>query len=115
MRGSVSTHESFADGGSGSDGTGRRPPPGSQLEPAPHNFTDCTIVTTETTANWAGLVRHGGPFLGLSPSMPAFGDSLSDAEIDAVIAHLRRFCTDPRYPIGDLNFRQIESPCPTSP
>ena len=85
---------------------GRGPPSGSRLEPVPPDFTDCTIVTAETTANWAGLVRHGGPFLGLSPSMPSFGDSLSDTEIDAVIVYLRTFCRDARYPIGDLNFRR---------
>jgi mono/diheme cytochrome c family protein len=85
---------------------GRGPPSGSRLEPAPPDFTDCTIVTAETTANWVGLVRYGGPFLGLSPSMPSFGDSLSDAEIDAVIGYLRAFCRDARYPIGDLNFRR---------
>jgi hypothetical protein len=70
------------------------------------DFTDCSVVTAETTANWAGLVRHGGPFLGMSGEMPAFGDVLSGDEILAVLAHVRGFCADSSYPIGDLNYRR---------
>jgi hypothetical protein len=36
--------------------------------------------------------------------MPAFGDALSDDEIDAVIGYLRTFCTDPRWVRGEFNF-----------
>lgn len=67
------------------------------------DFTDCVTATAESTANWVGLVRHGGPFLGLSDVMPAFGDILDDAEIRAVVAYVRGFCTSSGYPIGDLN------------
>ena len=67
------------------------------------DFTDCIVATAETTANWAGLVRHGGRFLGLSDQMPAFGDVLAEDEIRAVVARLRDFCTTSGYPLGDLN------------
>jgi hypothetical protein len=40
----------------------------------------------------------------MSDQMPAFGDSLDDDEIRAVIEYVRGFCKDPRYPLGDLNF-----------
>ena len=88
----------------GADGRGA--PGGSRITVPLPDFTDCTVSTAETTANWAGLVRHGGPFLGLSDQMPAFGDALGDAEIAAVVAYLRGFCAEPRYPIGDLNYRR---------
>jgi hypothetical protein len=70
------------------------------------DFTDCAFVTAESTANWVGLVRHGGRFLGLSSQMPAFGDALTDEEVRAVIARVRSFCRDPRYPLADLNYRR---------
>ena len=88
----------------GADGRGA--PAGTSLTVVLPDFTDCTIATSETTANWAGLVRHGGPFLGLSPQMPQFGDALTEAEVIAVIAYVRDFCGDRRYPLGDLNFRR---------
>ena len=70
------------------------------------DFTDCVFATAESTANWVGLVREGGRFLGMSPQMPAFGEVLSDEEIRAVVAYVRGFCREPGYPIGDLNYRR---------
>jgi hypothetical protein len=35
--------------------------------------------------------------------MPAFGDALTAAQIDKVIAYLRGLCTEPAWPLGDLN------------
>ena len=35
--------------------------------------------------------------------MPAFGEALTEAEIEATVAHLRRFCRNPDWPRGDLN------------
>ncbi|HUE30980.1 MAG TPA: cytochrome c, partial [Verrucomicrobiae bacterium] len=88
----------------GADGRGA--PAGSGITVPLPDFSDCSVSTAETTANWAGLVRHGGPFLGMSDQMPAFGDALTDEEVHAVLAYLRGFCAEPRYPIGDLNYRR---------
>ena len=35
--------------------------------------------------------------------MPAFGSALSPAQIDAVVAYLRQFCTDAAWPRAELN------------
>lgn len=83
---------------------GRGSPEGSAITTQLPDFTDCNVSTSETSANWEGLVRYGGTFLGISNQMPAFGDVLSDDEIHAVAEYLRGFCQDPRYPLGDLNF-----------
>jgi hypothetical protein len=88
----------------GADGRGA--PAGTGLAVPLPDFTDCALVTAESTANWAGLVRHGGTFLGLSRQMPAFGDALAGDEVAAVLAHVRGLCRDPRWPIGDLNYRR---------
>ena len=85
----------------GADGRGA--PTGSGITVPLPDFTDCIVATAETTANWVGLIRHGGRFLGLSDQMPAFGDVLNDDEIRAVVARLREFCRTPGYPLGDLN------------
>jgi hypothetical protein len=83
---------------------GRGAPEGTRVTVPLPNFTDCVTVTAETTANWVGLVREGGRFLGLSDQMPAFGDALTDTEILAVIGYIRSFCKSTQYPLGDLNY-----------
>jgi hypothetical protein len=35
--------------------------------------------------------------------MPAFGDALSDAELQRVLDHIRSFCRSPAWPRGELN------------
>ncbi len=85
----------------GADGRGALA--GSAITAPLPDFTDCITATAETTPNWVGLVRHGGPFLGLSDQMPGFGDMLTDAEILAVVERVRAFCRTPGYPPGDLN------------
>jgi len=102
---SLSGAEIYADACASCHGTdGRGSPQGSALTTPLPDFTNCVTSTGETTANWEGLIRSGGPFLGMSDQMPAFGDVLSDEEIRTVIGYVRGFCTDPRYPVGDLNF-----------
>lgn len=68
------------------------------------DFTDCSINTPEPGSDWSSVIHRGGPIRGLDHHMPAFGDALSDDQIDAVIKHLWSFCTDRSWPRGDLNF-----------
>src|SRR5207244_13586823 len=88
----------------GADGRGA--PAGTAIAVPLPDFTDCVFATAETTANWVGLVREGGRFLGMSSQMPAFGDVLSDEEIRAVLTYVRGFCPEPGYPVGDLTYRR---------
>ena len=88
----------------GADGRGR--PEGSRIEVPLPDFSDCAFVTAEATGNWAKLVRSGGPALGLSAQMPAFGAALDESQILAILAYVRGFCRDPAWPIGDLNYRR---------
>jgi len=86
----------------GADGRGA--PEGTALAVPLPDFTDCNFVTREGDGNWRYLVAHGGESLGLSSQMPAFGNVLSDAESAAVVAYIRSFCPDSRWPSGNLNF-----------
>jgi len=83
---------------------GRGAPAGTAIAVPLPDFTDFSFVTRETTGNWVALAAHGGRELDLSPQMPGFGDALSEAQLHEIIAYLRGFCTDPSWPLADLNF-----------
>src|SRR6185295_14295655 len=68
------------------------------------DFTDCPTNTVEPFGDWNSVVHRGGPVRGLDHHMPAFGDALSDDQIESVIKYLWTLCDDPKWPRGDLNF-----------
>lgn len=67
------------------------------------DFADCKFTTPEPDPDWAATIHLGGFARAFSHRMPAFADAMTDDEIDLVIGHLRSFCTEPRWPRGDLN------------
>jgi hypothetical protein len=68
------------------------------------DFTDCAGTTPEPDGNWKAVIVHGGPSRGLSQIMPAFGDLLTDDQINDVVAYMRGFCKNVHhYPLGELN------------
>ena len=68
------------------------------------DFTDCAGTTPEPNGNWKAVIVHGGPSRGLSQIMPAFGDLLTDEQINDVIAYMRGFCKNIHHdPLGELN------------
>jgi mono/diheme cytochrome c family protein len=69
----------------------------------PADFGDPLFNSREPAADWARVVKHGGPALGLSPRMPAHGGRMTDAEIQAVVAHLATLADTTGYPPGELN------------
>lgn len=86
----------------GDDGRGRS---ASQLGfdvPVP-DFTDCDFAVREPDSDWYAIAHRGGPIRGFDRLMPAFGEALSQAEIEAALAEIRTFCTDARWPRGELN------------
>jgi len=67
------------------------------------DFNDCATNTVEPLSDWMAVAHRGGPIRGLDRHMPAFGDALSDAQIEQAVKHLWSFCIDPSWPRGDLN------------
>ncbi len=68
------------------------------------DMTRCDQTTPEPDSAYKAVILHGGRGLGFSQIMPAFGDLLTDAQIDDVIGYLRTFCkNDKHYPLGVLN------------
>lgn len=70
----------------------------------PADFTDPLFNSMEPSSDWALVVKHGGPSMGLSEQMPPHADRLADAEIEAVAAYLDRLAATDDYPPGELNF-----------
>ncbi len=86
----------------GRDGAGV--PEVNALLPVPvPDFSDCNFASREPDADWGAIIHAGGPVRAFDRMMPAFGDALTSAEIDAVLAHVRTLCGDDEWPRGELN------------
>lgn len=86
----------------GRDGSGKVSQP--TVNVVPMDFTDCAIASAEPDADWLAAIRHGGPSVGLSSQMPAFGEVLDEDRLMGLVAHIRRFCQERNWPSGNLNF-----------
>jgi hypothetical protein len=64
---------------------------------------DCRRTQREPDSDWAAVIREGGPARRFDATMPAFGDAMSEPEIETVIGYARDFCQRPSFPRGDLN------------
>lgn len=69
----------------------------------PANFKDPLFNSREPAERWMMVVKHGGAEIGYSEKMPAFGEVLTNEEIDAVIAYLKSVPGEHDYPDGALN------------
>ncbi|MES2392142.1 MAG: c-type cytochrome [Acidobacteriota bacterium] len=68
------------------------------------DFSACDQTTPEVDSAYKAAIVHGGPFNGFSQIMPAFGQLLTDKQINDVVAYLRTFCHNTHhYPRGELN------------
>jgi hypothetical protein len=86
----------------GSDGRGRTQSELAFETPVP-DFTDCDFAAREPDSDWSAITHRGGPARGFNRMMPAFDGALSTPEIEQTLVHVRRFCTDARWPRGELN------------
>ena len=55
----------------------------------PANFSDSLFNSREPASTWKMVVTYGGPEMGFSEMMPAFGESLSEQDIDNVLAYIK--------------------------
>jgi len=88
----------------GLDGKGQAPSLQAFTRPSTFpDFTDCPGSTPEADVQWRAIITNGGPARGFSPIMPSFKDILTRDQIDKVIGYLRSFCTESKWPLGNLN------------
>lgn len=86
----------------GADGRGAPPSLMGFPTPVP-DFTDCDFAAREPDSDWVGIGYEGGPSRGFSEMMPAFQGVLTVEQVQLAVNHIRTFCTDDRWPRGDLN------------
>jgi hypothetical protein len=67
------------------------------------DFTACDQTTPEPNINWQDVITHGGRARGFSDIMPSFSAALTPEQVDDLVAYLRSFCRDSRWPRGELN------------
>lgn len=75
------------------------------LSPAPHQFTDGGFLNRISDADLTNIIAHGGPAVGKSPQMPAYGATLKPAEIRAVVAYIRTMA-DPPYQVPGVKYEK---------
>ena len=62
------------------------------LEPKPASFADASFWAEHDDAHVMKVIKEGGASVGKSPLMAPFGASFeNDAEIEAMIAHMKTF------------------------
>lgn len=89
----------------GEDGTGHVDPEIlAGMEAPPPDFTDPYFSSREKRKDWHAVVAHGGSVRGLSMSMPAWNDALTDAQIAETVEYIKSFINQDEYPQGELNF-----------
>jgi mono/diheme cytochrome c family protein len=86
----------------GSNGRGAPPSLMGFSDPVP-DFTDCDFANREPDSDWVGIAYEGGPSRGFSEMMPAFQGVLTVEQVQLAVNHIRSFCTDSRWPRGELN------------
>lgn len=69
----------------------------------PANFADALFNSREPLSDWRIVVTHGGPALGFSERMPAFGGALPDEDIESVLAFVKTLAGEHDYPDGEHN------------
>lgn len=67
-------------------------PAGAALSPPAANFTDAAFWTDERTdEHLAKAIKEGGAAVGKSPLMAPFGNQYDDAQIAAMVDHIKTF------------------------
>lgn len=70
----------------------------------PANFQDALFASREPSDDFFLVIKFGGAAKGFSDKMPAFQGSLSDEQIEALVAYVKNIEGDQGYPSGDMNF-----------
>jgi mono/diheme cytochrome c family protein len=88
-------------------GPGGRADPDSPLVQSlgvePADFADALFNSREPASDWKIVITNGGPALGFSEKMPAFGEILSEEDIGSVLAFIKTLGGEHDYPDGELN------------
>ncbi len=59
---------------------------------SPRNFTNAKEMNKLSNADLKNVIMDGGPAVSKSPMMPPWGKTLTEKQVDGLIAHLRKLC-----------------------
>ena len=59
---------------------------------SPRNFTNAKEMDKLSDADLKNVIMDGGPAVSKSPMMPPWGKTLTEADVDGLIKHLRALC-----------------------
>jgi mono/diheme cytochrome c family protein len=70
-------------------------PGAAMLNPKPRDFADCANMQKRSDDELFKVISQGGESVGMSADMQAWGGTLSDDEIHALVKFVRSFCKQP--------------------
>jgi hypothetical protein len=76
------------------------------LEVKPHAFTEGDTLNKMSDADLTSIILHGGPALNRSALMPPYGNTLTAADVRALIAYTRAVADPPYQPAGTVYARK---------
>ena len=76
------------------------------LEVKPHPMADGNTLNKMSDADLTSIILHGGPALNRSALMPPYGNTLSAADVRALIAYTRAVSDPPYQPAGTVYERK---------
>jgi mono/diheme cytochrome c family protein len=79
----------------GLEGKGDGPNVSADFPVSPRNFTNAAEMNKLTDADIKNVILDGGPVASKSPMMPPWSNTLTEAEVDALVGHLRKLCDCP--------------------
>jgi mono/diheme cytochrome c family protein len=72
------------------------------LEIKPHPFTEGDTLNKMADADLTAIITYGGPALNKSALMPAWGNTLSKSDIQALISYVRAVSDPPSHSAGPV-------------
>ena len=72
------------------------------LDPKPHALTDGETSNKLSDADLTAIITYGGPALNKSALMPAWGNTLKKADVQALIAYIRAVSDPPSRSAGPV-------------
>lgn len=76
----------------GLTGKGDGPNVNKDFPVSPRNFTSAAEMNKLSDADLKNVILDGGPAASKSPMMPPWAKTLTEAEVDSMIKHLRQLC-----------------------
>src|SRR5260370_34224550 len=76
------------------------------LEVKPHAFAEGSTLNKMSDADLAAIIQHGGPALNRSALMPPYGNTLTPADVRALISYIRAGADPPYEPAGTVYARK---------